>query len=157
MTPAAGGARRRVEMRAAPAAAVLDLLAALDGLQREIQLADLGAGPAARPTVEASVVEGFVGGRAGIEAQRTSIHDQARQAREAGRHLVDLVAEYGAADVRRVRHATAAIAQADDAARSGLLLAPPMTPEQRHLWEWMDRQIRLQVDGGPATAYAPPP
>jgi hypothetical protein len=151
------GPRHRVELRAAPVVAVLDLLAALDGLHREVQLADIGeAGPSAGPGLEADVVAGFVTDRAGLEAERHAIHEQARLARDAGCTVADIVVDYASEQVEQVHHAAEAVARADAAARAGMLLVPPLDPRQRHLWQWMHEQVRIQMAGGPPTAYAPP-
>lgn len=145
--------RTRVVLRDAPVADVLDVLASLDGLHREVQLASLGD-QGAEPVLAPEVVEGFVTERARLEVQRHSIHDQARAARDRGLDSVDIVIDYGPEEVERVLAATAAIARADDAAREGKLLAPPLSPRHRALWEWMDREFRSQIAGGEP---GPPP
>jgi hypothetical protein len=141
--------RTKVVLRDAPVVDLLDVLSVLDGLHREVQLADMMPTPEGEePKIEADVVEGFVTDRARLEVQRHSIHDQARAARDAGLEVVDITIDYGPEEVQRVLSATSAIARADDAAREDRLLAPPMTPRQRALWEWMDTQFRSQIEGG---------
>lgn len=144
--------RTRVVLRDAPVGDLLDLLSVLDGLHREVQLA--GMSPAVEgvePEITAAMVHGFVTERARLEVQRHSIHDQAREARERGLVTVDITIDYGPEEIPRVLAATEAIALADDAARAGHLLAPPMTPRQRALWEWLDQQFRAQIQGGEAS------
>ena len=142
--------RTRVVLIDAPVADILDVLSVLDGLHREVQLASLGD-QGDEPDLTDEVVEGFVTERARLEVQRHSIHDQARAARDAGLVTAEIAVDYGPEEIERVLAATSAIAQADDAARAGKLLAPPMTPRQRALWEWMDREFRTQIAGGAPT------
>ncbi|HEU5151436.1 MAG TPA: hypothetical protein VFU19_13115 [Iamia sp.] len=146
-----GGFTLRLE--AVPPGLALDLLATLDGLHREVQVAGLdstGEIPVARETHDVIVRD-----RDRLEGPRNSFHDQAAAARAAGLDRVDLTADYGPDDVARARATTVAMGEADAAARRGELLASPMTPAVRHLWLWVGAQLEAQAAGAAPTPYDP--
>lgn len=130
-------------------AQLLDLLAGLDALHREVQMTSFDGAA----VVTEEVTRGLVDDRARLEVQRHGLHDQAVVARAAGLDVVDLVATYLPEELARVRSATAALAAANAAAEAGALLVPPLDPELHHLWRFLDGQFEAQVAGRPATRY----
>lgn len=143
-----------LRLRAVPVRGILDLLAAIDALHREVQVVAMDGG--AEQAVDATVHDALVNDREHLEVPRNSIHDQAAAARAAGRTVTDIEAPYTWEEVPRALSATAAVGQADEAARRGDLLAPPMTDHQRHLWLWVGREFEAQADGAPPTPYVAP-
>lgn len=129
---------------------VLDLLAAIDSLHREVQVVAIGT---EADVVPSSVADGLVHDRGRLEAQRHGIHDQAVAARAAGAAVVDITVRYRPDEVVRVRSATAAVGAANAAAQDGRLLVPPLTPAQERLWRFMDEQFERAVAGEPPTPY----
>jgi hypothetical protein len=115
-----------VRFLATPVAGFIDLQGGLDGLQREVHLTTLQG----TPTVDPAVVEGMVVAREAMDEVRTTLHDQARAARDAGLAVVDLEADYPAEHRQRIMDTMAA-------SRA------------------VNAQLVTQLDGGPATPYDP--
>lgn len=130
-------------------AQLLDLLAGLDALHREVQMTSLDDGA----VVAEDVTRGLVDDRARLEVQRHGLHDQAVAARDAGLAEVDLLVTYRSDEIERVRSATVALAAANEAAVAGTLLVPPLDPELHRLWRFLDAEFETQVAGGPATRF----
>lgn len=136
-----------------PPELMLGLAAALDALQREVQVTALDdAGPSA---VARSTHDALVEGRARVEVARNQLLDQATAARDAGHDRADLSATYRDEDVAAFRTARTGADAADAAARRGELLAAPLSPAERHLWEWIGAQFAAQVEGADPTPYEP--
>jgi hypothetical protein len=134
-----------------PPTLLLDLLAAIDGLQREVQVTALdedGPTPVAQATHDA-----LVEGREQIETARNAILDQAVAARDAGLARADLSARYATTDLAPIRAARAGVAAADAAAARGELLSTPLGPEERRLWDWIGVQVETQATGGEPTPF----
>lgn len=137
-----------VRLLGVPPGEVVDLLAALDALHREVQVAGLDAA-----VVAPSAVRGLVDDRSRLDEQRQDVHDQAVAARAAGAEAVEITMVYRRHEVPRVRSATAALGEAHAAAVAGDLLVPPLTPAQHRLWRYISDQFEAQVAGEPPTPY----
>lgn len=133
----------------APPNLLLDVLAALESLQREVQVTGL----AGEAPVGSDVERGMVRDRAGVQTQRDEIHDRASTARNEGRTTVDVVVRYAEDEVPLVLSAAEAADAVDRAAHRGELLVPPLTDDERHLWSWMVAEIRAQAGGAAPTPY----
>ncbi len=139
-----------IRYRAVPVALFIELQELLDGVQREVQIATLGAGA----PVADDVVEGIVVQREALRDVRVALLDQAEAARAAGRDVVDLEAEYpdDPAQVLGVlRAAEAAEAATDD----GRLLTPPPTAELRRFRAWLFGELERQMAGAEAQPFPP--
>lgn len=140
-----------LRLLAVPPTLLLDLLAAIDGLQREVQVTALdedGPAPLAQATHDA-----LVEGREQIESARNQILDQAMAARDAELAVADVSARYAAADIAPMRTARSGVAAADAAAVRGELLSTPLGPAERRLWEWIGTQVEAQAAGGDPTPF----
>lgn len=142
-----------VRWSAVPPVLLLDVLAAIEALQRDVQLSGL-AGDA---PVGSDVERGLVEDRARVQAQRDELHDQAAEARAEGSATFDVVVAYSSNELDLVLSAADAVASADRAAHRGELLVPPLTDDERHLWTWMVEQIRGQAAGEAAVPFRPRP
>ncbi|HEX7131063.1 MAG TPA: hypothetical protein VF228_00725 [Iamia sp.] len=141
-----------LRLHGVPPDLMIDLLATLDGLQREVQMANLDAdGPAA---IGQAAHDALVSDRGRVEGPRNVILDQATAARAAGHQHVDITAAYEAEAIAPFLSARVGVAEADAAARRGELLAGPMAPEERRLWSWVGVEFETQAAGGPATPFA---
>lgn len=140
-----------VRLQGVPPHELLDLLASLDALHREVQVMALDDAE----VVAEEVTRGLVDDRSRLEVQRHGLHDQAVAARAAGLEVADLVVTYRPEEVGRVRSATAALAAANEAAEAGTLLSPPLTAEQLRLWRFLDREFEAQVAGAAPSTFPP--
>jgi hypothetical protein len=141
-----------VWFRSIPLRTFLDMVIAVDGLQRELQLMSLDA--------DLSVpgeVAGGVAAREVFDDARAALFDQAIEAHEAGVEVTDLAATYADAAWPPILEVVTAVLRADDAASAGDLLTPPFPPDQRHLYEWMADEIHRQLSGEPPRPYEPAP
>ena len=148
------GAGFDLRLLGVPPTLLLDVLAAIDGLQREIQVTALdedGPGAVGRADHDA-----IVDGRDQIESARNEILDQAMAARDAGLAVADVSARYAATDIEPIRSARAGVAAADAAAARGELLSTPLGPEERRLWAWIGVQVEAQAAGAEPTPYPGP-
>lgn len=137
-----------VWFRAIPLRTFLDMVIAVDALQREVQLMgfdDSGTGPDGLPAEPP--------GRAAFEDARAVLFDQAIEAHEAGVEVTDLAASYADEAWPPILEVVDAVLAADDEAAAGRLLTPPLPPDQRHLCEWMAEEIHRQLTGSPPRAY----
>jgi len=133
----------------APPALLLDVLAALESLQREVQVSGfVGEAP-----VGSEVEHGLVRDRALVQGQRDELHDRASAARSEGRTAVDVTVTYSRDEVGLVLSAAEAALAVDEAAHRGELLVPPLTDDERHLWSWMVAEVRAQAAGEAPTPY----
>ncbi len=142
-----------LHLLAVPPTLMLGLLATLDALHREVQLTALDL-PGPSP-LGPRAHDALVDGRTRVESARNAILDQAVAAREAGEELVDIAADYVAADVAPFRSARGGVAAADAAAAQGELLASPMDPEERRLWLWVGVEFEGQAAGADPTPFPP--
>jgi hypothetical protein len=140
-----------VWFRAIPLRTFLDLVIAVDALQREVQLMSLDHDPAL-PGVAAGVE-----GRGTFDDARAALFDQAIEAHEAGVEVTDLAATYADDAWQPILDVATAVLRADDAASAGELLTPPFPPDQRHLYEWMAEEVHRQLTGAAPRAYARAP
>jgi hypothetical protein len=141
-----------VWFRSIPLRTFLDMVIALDGLQREVQLMDLDLDPTAGAVVTAGVQARDV-----FDDARAALFDQAIEAHEAGVEVTDLAATYADDAWRPIIDVVEAVLRADDAASAGELLTPPFPPEQRHLYEWMAEEVQRQLTGSAPRSYEPAP
>ena len=141
-----------VWFRSIPLRTFLDMVIAVDGLQREVQLMSLDHDR----VVPGEVADG-VSGREVFDDARAALFDQAIEAHEAGVEVTDLAATYPDGAWPPILEVVEAVLRADDAASAGTLLTPPFPAEQRHLYEWMAEEIHRQLDGSPPRPYEPAP
>lgn len=142
-----------IHFLATPVRELLDLQEALDGYRREMQLASLDG---ASPELPPDVTEGLVELRETLDEVRNELHDQARTARESGQVVADLVGHYPKDSRDALLKVMDASEAADDAAQRGTLLGPPLDDAVRHVQQWLYHELRVQLEGGPATPYVPP-
>lgn len=142
-----------VRLTAAPPVLLLDVLAAIEALQREVQLSGLVGEAPVRSEVERALVHD----RARVQAQRDEIHDRAAAARAEGSATVDVGVTYSSTELDLVLSAADAVAAVDRAAHRGEMLVPPLTDDERHLWTWMVDEIRRQAAGEAPIAFRPRP
>ncbi len=135
-----------------PVQAFLDLQEALDAYQRELQLAALGQDPAALGPDDAAALIEVRENMAGI---RTELHDQAARAREAGDAMVDLVGHYPAGARTDLLAIMDASRRADEAARQGRFLGPPLPDDVRHVQRWLYAELVAQLDGAAPRPFDP--
>lgn len=138
----------------APVDEFLDLQEALDGYRREIQLAAIGGGA---PTVPQAVADGIVDLREALDEARNVLYDQARTARDAGLAVADMVGHYPEGSRDTLLAVMDASEAANVAAQDGTLLGLPLSDTVRHVQAWLYRELRRQLEGGPAHPYAPLP
>lgn len=142
-----------VRYLATPVDLFIELQEGLDAFQREAQIADLDGSVA---DVDDVVVEGLVRQRDGLMEVRVRLIEQAMAARDGGRAVIDLEAEYPDDAAERVRTIKAASHRAHEVAEDGRLLSPPFRSELRHFQEWVFAELEAQLDGGAPTAYVAP-
>ncbi|QYG92185.1 hypothetical protein HC251_06845 [Iamia sp. SCSIO 61187] len=143
-----------LRLHAFPPRLMVELLATLDSLHREVQVAELdeeGGGLVSRAAHDALVTD-----RQRVEGPRNVIHDRAVAARDAGEARTDVAVRYTADQVTSFLTARSGVQEADAAAQRGDLLAAPMTPEQRHLWLWVGAEFAAQAAGALPTPYVGP-
>jgi hypothetical protein len=140
-----------VRYLATPVELFIELQQVLDGLQREVQISALDGGTA----VAEDVVDGIVVQREKMASVRVALYEQAVAARDAGRAIADLEAEYPDDSVDQILAITAAARRAEDAASEGRLLGVPVSEELLRFQTWVFDQVETQLRGGPATPYRP--
>lgn len=140
-----------LRLQAFPPGLMVELLATLDSLHREVQVAELdeeGHGLVSRAAHDA-----LVNDRQHVEGARNVIHDRAVAARDAGEERADVAVHYAADQVTPFLTARSGVHEAEAAAQRGDLLAAPMTPEQRRLWMWIGSEFTAQAAGAEPTPY----
>lgn len=143
-----------LRLHAFPPGLMVELLATLDSLHREVQVAELdeeGDG-----LVSLAAHDALVSDRQRVEGPRNVIHDRAVAARDAGEERTDLAVHYPADLVVPFLTARTGVQEADAAAQRGDLLTAPMTPEQRHLWLWVGSEFTAQAAGAEPSPYVDP-
>lgn len=141
-----------VWFRAIPLRTFLDMVIAVDGLQREVQLMSLDHDR----TVPHEIADG-ISAREAFDDARAVLFDQAIEAHEAGVEVTDLAATYDVDAWQPILEVVQAVLRADDAASAGQLLTPPFPADQRHLYEWMAEEIHRQLTGSAPRSYEPVP
>lgn len=140
-----------VRFQATPVREFLDLQEAIDGYQRELQLAAVGGSEAALPAPDASALLEV---REAMSEVRTELHDQAARAREAGQEVAELVGHYPVGARPALLAVMEASRHADEAARRGRFLGPPLPDRARAVQVWMYRELLAQLDGADPTPFA---
>jgi hypothetical protein len=140
-----------VRFQGTPVREFLDLQEAIDGYQRELQLAAVGGSEAALPATDASALLEV---REAMSEVRTELHDQAARAREAGQDLAELVGHYPVGARQALLAVMEASRHADEAAQRGRFLGPPLPDRVRGVQIWMYRELLAQLDGADPTPFA---
>jgi anti-sigma regulatory factor (Ser/Thr protein kinase) len=143
-----------VRYLAVPVAGYLQLQEQNDAILRELELLAFTADHEGDAEPSPQLVDVIERSRRHFNAVREGFRAAVLEAAEAGRTSIDLTGTGSASGLGPAQEFIGLLEDVERLATEGELLVSPPTPEVARLRRWFVEQMRAQVEGRPATAFA---